>query len=243
MNGTRRIGTWMACALVMVTAGASAAQDATPAQDQLYASARLETYRSMSVAVLPAVAVADDPAAEGLIEANWVALYAPAKTHWMPASEVRMRIARGTGQSEIARQTDREVWQRGEVEPETAARLTRLLGVDAVLSLRIDRWEIADGGRAMVQVSAVLQSSDGSRLWSISGLAGSGQAPGSRDRNFDSDLTWFRDPALEPSRGNARNLDRALYTLLARWAWSLPEGSLFEDGAGDGPLLTLSAED
>jgi hypothetical protein len=230
------IGSRLACALVALAAAATAAQAAPLAQDRLYASPGLESQRSLTVAVLPAVAVADHPEAERWVEERWVTFYAEAKTRWVPADVVRARLAQAIDEPDVAGAVDREVWRRGEVEPETAACLARVLGVDAVLSIRIDRWEIADGGRAMVGMSAALSGADGARLWSISGLAGHGRPPGSIEQNFNSDMTWIRNPDLEPPREDGRNLDRALYKLLARWAWSLPQGPLFgEQGAP--PLL------
>jgi len=74
----------------------------------------------------------------------------------------------------------------------------------------------------MVELSAVLTAADGNCLWSISGLAGHGRAPGSRDRNFNSDLSWFWRPSLEPREPQDR-LGLAMCTLFARWAVALPE--------------------
>ncbi len=232
MTSKIRIGVAGAIVVLALTASVAGARPA--ARDDLYRNPRLDFGAPATIALLPAVALADDPAAERAVERGWVALYAGTRARWMAADEVRARLARAGWDGEALTRVEEEVWRRGEVEPATASRLARLLGVDAVMSLRIERWEIADGGRATVRLSAALTADDGTRLWSISGLAGYGAAPSSAERNFNSDLSWIRRPALEPQVRGQR-LGHALYALLSRWAWSLPEGPLYADGSA--PVL------
>jgi hypothetical protein len=223
MNAAKnRLACPIACALVALAVGLSSAAARPIARDDLYRSARLDTHPLTTVALLPAVAVADDPGAERLVEFQWVALYGEGTTTWMPADQVRARLALAAGElGDLAREVNEQVWRRGEVEPRMAGRLAQLLGVDAVLSLRIDRWEIADGGRATVEMTAALTHADGTRLWSISGLAGYGHSIRSAEQSFNMDMSWIRRSYLEP-QGQDHKLGHALYGLLARWAWSLP---------------------
>ncbi len=232
MNAARRslVGR-IICALVFLAVAAGPAAAGAAKRDAPFRSPRLDSHPLTTVAVLPAVAVAADPDVEAFVAEMWVALYADASTAWLPAEQVSARLAAAAGESpELLGEVRGQIWRRGEVEAALAGRLAEGLGVDAVLSLRIDRWEIVDGGRAQVGMSAVLTHADGTRLWSISGLAGHGRSPGSAEQPFNMDLSWIRCPRLEPQTG-PRRLDRALYTLLARWAWELPAGPLYADEA------------
>jgi len=227
MNGNRsRLAGLMVLVAIGLALGVSADAASPDSRDRLYRNSKLDGFQLTQVALLPVVAVAENLGAERLVERAWVDLYGEAGTEWMPADAVRARLAQVSGEpGNLAAEVDGQVWQRGEVEPEVAARLARLLGVDALLSVRIDRWEIADGGRGMVELSAVLTGADGARLWSISGLAGCGVPSGSRDLNFSTDLSWFRDPRLEPRCLSEAKLSGALRNLLIRWEGSLPEAS------------------
>jgi hypothetical protein len=230
MNATRsRLGTLTASALVLLALGVTAAEASPAVRDEPYRSARLDIRRPITIAVLPAVALVDDPDVERLVEQSWVALYSGARTRWVPADEVRTCLAQATGEAgDVSREMAAQVWRSGEVDPSMAGRLAALLRVDAVMSVRITRWEIVDGGRAIVEMMAVLSGADGTRLWSISGFAGYGAPRASAEQNFNMDMSWIRNPALEP-QDRSHRLNRALRNLLGRWAWSLPQGSLYED--------------
>jgi hypothetical protein len=211
------------------------------APDALYRDAKLASHPLATVALLPVVSVVDDPAAERLVEASWIDLYRAAGTTWMPAVEVRAGLARAMD-GDLGAEIDAQIWRRGGVDPAVAGRLARLLGVDAVLSVRIDRWEIADGDRAMVELTATLSGADGSRLWSISGLAGCGVPHSSTGRNFNADMSWIRDPRLEPRELDREKLGGALYTLLARWEPSLPVAPLYAHDGESSPVEQESVD-
>jgi len=213
--------------------GVSADAASPVSRDRLYRNSKLDGFQPTRVALLPVVAVAENPVAERLVERTWVDLYGEAGIQWMTADVVRARLAQVPGErGALAAEVDGQVWQRGEVDPAVSARLAWLLGVDALLSVRIDRWEIADGGRGMVELSAVLTGADGTRLWSISGLAGCGTPRGSRGPNFNADMSWFQDPRLEPRCLSKEKLSGALCNLLIRWEAALPAAPAYaQDGA------------
>jgi hypothetical protein len=231
--GKSRLARLMALVAIGLALGVSADAASPDSRDQLYRNSMLDGFQPTLVALLPVVAVAENLGAERLVENTWVGLYGGAGMEWMPADVVRARLAQVPGtRGALAAEVDAQVWQRGEVEPRVASRLARLLGVDALLSVRIDRWEIADGGRGMVELSAVLTDADGTRLWSISGLAGCGTPPGSRELNFNADMSWFRDPRLEWQIPNEVKLGGALRNLLLRWEAALPAAPVYaQDGA------------
>jgi len=234
MNGSRsRFASLVAMVIIGLALGVSADAAGPGSRDQIYRNSKLDGFQPAQVALLPVVAVAENLDAERLVERTWAALYGEAGMAWMPADVVRARLAQVSGERrDLAAEVDAQVWQRGEVDARVAARLARRLGVDAVLSVRIDRWEIADGGRGMVELSAVLTGADGTRLWSISGLAGCGIPPGSRGLNCNADMSWFWDPRLEPQGPDEAKLGGALCNLLLRWEGALPAAPLYaRDGA------------
>jgi len=234
MNGSKsRFAILMTLVAIGLALGVSADAASPDSRDQLYRNSRLDGFQPTQVALLPVVAVAENLAAERLVERTWVDLYGEAGMEWMPADVVRARLAQVSGErGDLAAEVDGVVWQRGEVDAAVAARLARILGVDALLSDRIDRWEIADGGRGMVELSAVLTGADGTRLWSISGLAGCGTPSGSRGLNFNADMSWFRDPRLEPRCLSEEKLSGALRNLLIRWEGALPDAPQYaQEGA------------
>jgi hypothetical protein len=216
MNGARGRLNAALCGIIALALTTGIADAAGSRRDRTWCNPALGERPLSIIAILPAVSVTGDARAESWVENGWRLFYDQAKTTWVPAADVRERIPEA--RLEAVRD---EVWQRGRPSAQAAVDLARLLAVDAVLSVRVDRWEIVDGGRAMVELSAVLTDADGSCLWSISGLAGHGRALGSRDRNFNGDMTWFWRPQLEP-REPQDPLGLAMCTLFARWSVALP---------------------
>jgi hypothetical protein len=236
MNRSKhRLASLMALVAIGLALGVSADAASPVSRDRFYRSSKLNAFQPNRVAILPVVAVAENLEAERLVERTWVDLYGRAGIEWMPADRVRARLAQLPGEREdLAAEVDGQVWQRGEVDSAMAARLTQRLGVDALLSVRIDRWEIADGGRGMVELSVVLTNADGTRLWSISGLAGCGTPFGSPGLNFNADMSWFRDPRLESQCQDEAKLGGALCNLLIRWEAALPAAPVYAQGGASG---------
>jgi hypothetical protein len=223
-----RFATVTVLALAVLSATAGEAGAALSSHDQSYRNPALAEHRLATIAILPAVSVTGDSDVERWVERAWPLFYEQAQTTWMPAGEVRALVARSTdGSDGRLDQVRAQVWRQGEPDVAMAGALARSLGVDAVMSIRVDRWEIADGGRGMVELTAVLTGADGARLWSISGTAGHGRPPGSRERNFDTDMSWIRRSELEP-RDPENRLGLALCTLLGRWSVALPVAMLPE---------------
>jgi len=158
-------------------------------------------HRVGTVAILPAVSVSGDALAEVRAEAGWDALYGRGWAQWMSTEEVTRRLAVDQA-DDLAREVRDQIWRNGTVDAPTAARLCRMLNVDAVLCLRIDRWELAER-RGMVEVTASLSGADGQQLWSASGHAGFG-----RRELPDTDASEHPD----------HRTCTAYSTLLARWA-------------------------
>jgi hypothetical protein len=158
-----------------------------------------------TVAILPAVSVTGDALAEVRAEAGWNALYGRGWAQWVSADEVSRRLAVDRA-DDFAREVRDQIWRNGTVDAPTAARLCRMLGVDAVLCLRIDRWELEER-RGMVEVTASLSGADGPQLWSASGHAGFG-----RRELPDTDAAEHPD----------HRTCAAYSSLVARWADQMP---------------------
>ncbi len=186
-------------------------------RDLTWCDPALSSHPLSTIAILPVVSLTGDERAERWVEMGWTIYYEQAKTNWIPSVLVRAAVPG----PELAEVRD-QVWRQGAPSSGAAVGVARALAVDAVLSVRVDRWEVVDGGRAQVELTAVLTAADGTRLWSVSGLAGHGRMPGSRDRNFNQELTWIRPAKLEPGPSqDPRGM--ALCMLFARWTAALPE--------------------
>lgn len=212
------LGALAGIGLVVLAAGAADAGGRGRPRDVIYRSAALDGHQLATVAVLPVVAVADNPIAEQQVEAGWVTLYGGASVQWMPADEARARFAAcpdGRGKLEAAIRG--QIWSRGSVDSPTAIRLARLLGVDAVLCVRVERWDVPDRWHADVEMSAVLIGADGRPLWSIQGGVVEGRAVS------EPALPHPLDPGAQ-----GRRLGTAFCRLMARWADALP--TEFENG-------------
>src|SRR5262245_18236605 len=158
------------------------------------------------VAILPAVSVVGDAPAETRAEAGWMANYGRGATQWLSADEVRRRMAISDPSGDLAHEVREQIWRNGAVDEETAARLCKVLGANAVLSLRVDRWETAER-RGMVAMTASLSGADGPELWSASDAAGFGR------REL---------PDVDAQEHPDHRTCAAYSALLARWAIQLP---------------------
>ena len=243
MNATKcRFLIGMALAVVLLAIGASAPTARAATDDDVFRSAAPGARAFTTIAILPVASVNENTAAERLVEGSWTEFCGQGGIRWMRADDVRAALARtATGPADLE-EVHAQIWRRGEVDSGSAGRMARSLGVDAVLSVRIDRWEIADGGRAMVQMNAVLLGADGARLWSISGLAGCGAPRSSAKRHFSDDLGSIWSPRLEPRELGREKLGCALYTLLSRWEDSLPTAPAYARQGGSGPAEPTSLD-
>ena len=156
-------------------------------RDAIWKSPALPHARVLRIAVLPVVSVTDDHRAELLVE-DCVERQSIHDAHaWIQAKESADRLRSAvTEHDSPLRAVSRQVFRRARVDAPTARRISRLLSADALLSIRIDRWERWVGGaqhesefsaertaalpvRAFVRLEAALLDSDGNVLWRFSG--------------------------------------------------------------------------
>jgi len=229
--------------LPLLLATPDATAKASRQRDTIWRHPALDSLAPQTIAILPAVVFAENAHAMRLVEQRWRQLYSETGHCWLSANASRVRMAaqspRGDSLYEVIA---RQVRSTGQVDSTMGRRLARLMGVESVLSLRIDRWEVADGGRAMIEVTAALVDSTGTLLWKISGAAGYGSPTYSGWMSADaSDIIDARGtgPRFGPDRMDCssraiidsrllpqlaeENFEHALYKLLARWAVNVPK--------------------
>ncbi|HEY6194723.1 MAG TPA: hypothetical protein VI504_06730 [Candidatus Eisenbacteria bacterium] len=143
--------------------------------DRLVKGAGVDQARLRLVALLPVVSETDDRRAEKVVEDCLDRLYEG--TGWPRVSTVESatRLApAATTPDSLLRKASKQVWRKGVLDSTTARLITRQLGTDAVLTVRINRWERWPGSdpthaRAFVDLTAALADSSGSLLWKVSG--------------------------------------------------------------------------
>jgi hypothetical protein len=253
---------WFALLLGLLSAGpARSAEMRVNARDIAWVDPRLGRLELTEIAVLPAVAIEDDPIAARLVEGYSALLMVETGHTVLTAPQVRHVMA-GAGRrpEALTEAMTRQVWSSGRVDARMAATLARLTGAPALLSVRIDRWEIVDD-RAEVELSAALVDSTGRLLWRISGLAADGATQPNRFASDEAPMTawvggnrdwagreisFFAHGANEyAARIDAENRldpagvgdrERALRKLVTRWLPAVPPGP----GDPDAPGSTLA---
>jgi hypothetical protein len=209
------IRTLVVRALILLAVGASTATARPSARDEVYRHPDLEGHRGMTVAILPAVAIVGDERVERLVERAWSTLYQGSDTRWMPAGEVRVRLAEVVGDpAALIAEVRSQIWHDGTVRPTTARVLAGLLGVDAVLSVRVDRLEVEEDGRGLAGMTASILGVDGARLWSITGTQVHGAT--AVNHSIEGEQSMMLGGASENDAG------AALLSLFGRWAWQIP---------------------
>jgi len=170
-------GSLLLIAVTLVTAAAwlavAPARAARPPVliDEVWTSPDFGRHPVRTVAVLPAVALESYAPNHPLSDSLAIGFRGDGR-RWVPP----LSTWHGLGNSEIERLAEfrkiaDEVRQQGRTRPATTARLAQRLGVDALMIVRVDRWErIPDATDVTtVEARAELVSADGTPLWRVSG--------------------------------------------------------------------------
>jgi hypothetical protein len=157
-------------ALLVAVLGSSALGERRPG-DRVWARTGLESSNLRCIAVLPP---AGEPREGALnLEDRWLMRVYRDGHAWLTSAMVVDRLARNPRQGEALLTRAREQVERsGEVDSTSATQLARAVGADAVLFLRLDRWERLGGGSktvAYVEATCALQDSSGHLLLKITG--------------------------------------------------------------------------
>jgi hypothetical protein len=162
--------TFAIAALLTLAAPAHAARPAVLIEES-WSSPELDKHPVRTVAVLPAVTL-DSYAPNHPLSDSLAAGFQGDGRRWIPP----LAAWTGLGDSEIARLAEfrkmaDEVRSSGRAKPATTARLARLLAADAIMFVRIDRWERIPDATEVTTVEArtELVHADGTPLWRVAG--------------------------------------------------------------------------
>jgi hypothetical protein len=231
------------------------------AGDSVWSHPDLEHLRPDRIAILPAMSFVYLPTQRSYVEDAWLQRFEATHHHWIPAILCRDRMAATSkgGDSLLARIGD-QVRSRGRVDSLSSPSLARLLQCQAMLCLRIDRWErLGRGGneRVFLDMTASLVDSSGRLLWkasseerleSVYGLPKEG-GPGGRPppQNEDDEVRRVQQEGLQQYASSGRpgemgmtgqvttialDYQTALEHILTRWA------KVFPAPASPGPSAT-----
>lgn len=136
--------------------------------DELWTHPEFSRFRLQRVAVLPAITLDDDRAVSRLVPERWRKSIQATGHTWIPSDVCYDRLG-PTPASRVAAFHDlsEQVRRAGKFEPARARGLARQLDADALLLLRVDRWERQIGAREMayVDLTVSLVDSTGTCLW------------------------------------------------------------------------------
>lgn len=141
------------------------------------------------IAMLPAASFARDLQNEKLVEGMLARALVGSGHRWLSTSTTRVLLRNAAPGDSLLNGVRDEILKEGRLDSLSALRVCEKLRVDAVLCVRIDRFEQVtleptQSGKpsTTVQVRAALMGQDGRMLWSISGSEigeGSYQSPSS----------------------------------------------------------------
>jgi uncharacterized membrane protein YgcG len=142
--------------------------------DQAWTNPQYDGRAVRVVAILPAVTFDGNRTASFYMAERWRESFAEQGYYWVPAAVVRERLGSTLKQRDsVLQAVARQVQDSGRPDPATSAWIASRLGAQAVLALRLDRWELQVGARDMgyVDLSASLVDSVGNLLWKSAGRA------------------------------------------------------------------------
>ena len=156
--------------LLVAVLGSGALGGRKPA-DRVWTRTGLENCNLRYIAILPPVGEPREGALS--LEDRWFLRVFRDGRGWLSSAMVVDHLARNPRQGEVLLARIREqISRNGEVDSASATQIARAIGADAVLSLRLDRWERLGGGSkttARVEATCALRDSSGHLLWKVTG--------------------------------------------------------------------------
>jgi hypothetical protein len=191
---------YLAMSLCAALLALTAAKPRRASPDRIWIHPEIERLRPRRIAVLPAVSFVFLPKERGYLEDAWQQRMIGSRHEWMPAVICRERMASTSRRGDsLLTAIGNQIRSRGRVDSTSSPRLAQLLNSQALLCLRIDRWERMGTARSTqiyVDMTAALVDSNGRLLWRVvseerlesvygvpkfdDGLASSGSGPASR---------------------------------------------------------------
>lgn len=172
---TRALGLGLAVAVLVTMPAMGVAKPRGPAKDRVWVHPEIERLRPTRIAILPAVSFVNIPKERAYLEDIWLQGMRASRHVWMPAVLCRERMAATSrGGDSLLNAIGNQVRSRGRVDSTSSPRLTRLLQSQALLCLRVDRWERVGGSgnsdMTYVDMTATLVDSTGRLLWRVSSV-------------------------------------------------------------------------
>src|SRR5262249_56450619 len=95
---------------------------------------------------------------------------------WISAEKVHLKLRTTSRQRDsLLNVINDQVQGSGKVEPKTATFLSHLLGADALLCVRVDKWQVMNSASsrqtATIELSATLVDPLSTELWKVGGSA------------------------------------------------------------------------
>jgi hypothetical protein len=225
----RWMGWMLAVAVVMAPNPAAAKKPEVHALDKVWERAGLDTTHVESIAMLPAAAFDGNLQNEKTVEGMLARALRGAGYRWLSTASTRVRLRSAASDDSLLHAVRDQTLENVGVDSLTAIAVCALLRSDAVLSIRVDRFEQVklepgQNGKpsTTVQAKAALVDANGQTLWTISGSeVGEGPLQSSD-----------RDPTRLPNGGVNINpsatgpgppsFDEVLTKLFDRWAARFP---------------------
>lgn len=182
-----------------------------------------------SIAMLPPASYDRNLQSEKLADGTWGAALRGTGYRWIGSSSTRDLLARQAGGDSLLQLARTRLLDHPRVDSLLAPGICQRLRADAVLSLRIDRWEKLEmefnqAGKpsTSVQLKAALVDSSGALLWTASG---SETAEGPY-HDPSSGVLGVKSSGLGTTpvtgQGGAPSFNEVLNTLLSRWLSQFP---------------------
>lgn len=214
--------------LAALLAPSARADDGGRKQDIVWARAGLDTMHLGRIAMLPAASFDRDLSHEKLAEGMLAVALRGSGHRWMSSTASRT-LLRTLGGDSLLDGVREELLKNARLDSTTAIRVCALLHTNALLAIRVDRFEqvkleIGQSGKpyTTVHARAALMDDTGRLLWTISGSeTGEGpyQTPASNP---------YRTPAggvnMTPTNTNVGppSFEEVMQKLFARWGTSFP---------------------
>lgn len=246
MRPGERKGTAMRPALLLgvaIALGLAGATAAAPRRehviDKFQVNPDLGAIRVSAVAMLPAVSYDGVLPAEKSAELEWMLKVKDTGYRWVSAPTSRDRLREAAGNDSILVANKQDLLAHERIDSLRAPGLCRLLRVNGLLSIRLDRAEKLaiqsdQSGRpaTTVQVHAALVDSTGRLVWSASGAQVtegpelSAASAGAGGGGFNG-----LGPAPITERNNAPEWSAAFQPMFLRWAPTFPLRAQLAGGA------------
>lgn len=166
----RARGLAMVAALLALVLAPRPAAAAKPPADRIWTRPGGVGREIRTIAMLPTVGPSGH-----FVDDRWLVAFFQDGHQWLPAPLVRDQLARLSSQPDSALLAlSAQVFARGSVDAAIAPRLCRAMRVQALLTVRVDRWErVAESNpyltTAYVELVATLLDSTGDVVWRVSG--------------------------------------------------------------------------